>query len=1078
MATKYTPSINILRDKEGEINYLPTPNAKRVAAQIAADFKNGMRSFNIIGSYGTGKSAFLWALSRTLQGEQHYFDVGGLENQKVEVLPFIGEYRSVNEFFSRNFSRESKIATSEELFAEIYHQFHKLGDKNGILVLMVDEFGKFLEFAAKNNPEKELYFLQQLAEFVNDTDHNIILLTTLHQNFDAYSFSLNGPQRQEWQKVKGRYREVTFNEPVEQLLFLAGEKLSQNSNLELDREKIALSAELFGQAKAFQLSPVFISNLALKLFPLDLFTASVATLAMQRYGQNERSLFSFLEDTNYAGVHGGYDTRTNPFYNLANFYDYLLFNYYSLLTSKHNPDYSAWSGIKSALERVENELEPSDLLFNCQKTIKAIGLLNIFSARGAHLQPEVLKAYLEQCLGIEETDDVLDALVSRKILLYRNYEKRYVISEGTDVDIQSELLLAGDQVGEIEDLVSLLKKYFSFPPVFAKQYYYLTGTPRIFEFLISHHPETKQDLSDDIDGFINLIFNEKLTIDQLRAISKKHSGSPMLYGFFKNTAAIRYLLWEIEKTKKTMENVPKDDRVAQRELTNIRQHQEALLNHYILSNLHSRSQEVVWIFEGEIQKINSKRDFNTCLSGICKNVYSNTPFYLSELVNRSKLTSQIHTAKRSYFKSLVENWGEEDMGFDKDKFPPEKTIYLTLLKANGLVPNPDKPSAPVSVSEDSSFLPLWQFGEEFLEKAKQHRYPLTEFSNALQKPPFKLKRGLIDFWVPTFLYLKKDEFALFANGIYLPEISAETLELIAKRPQDFDIKAFDVDGVRLEIFNSYRQLLNQSWKDKTDNDTFIETIRPFLSFYKSLPEYSKNTKRLRKDSLAIRDAIATATDPEKTFFEDFPNALGMTLSQLRESSEVLGDYIAKLKNAIREIRTSHDELVNRFESFILDEVLYERLSFEQYQEKLRERFKNVKQHLLLPHQKTFLLRLSSELDDRKAWLSSIAQALVGRTLENLRDEDEPLLYDKLKNLILELYSLSQLVEQPVDESKEEVFGLEISSFEAVKKQVVRYPKKKKTEISRIEEALKVQLGKDKTLNIAALANVLKGLLEK
>ena len=59
-----------------------------------------------------------------------------------------------------------------------------------------------------------------------------------------------------------------------------------------------------------------------------------------------------------------------------------------------------------------------------------------------------------------------------------------------------------------------------------------------------------------------------------------------------------------------------------------------------------------------------------------------------------------------------------------------------------------------------------------------------------------------------------------------------------------------------------------------------------------------------------------------------------------------------------------------------------------------------------------------------------------------------------------------------------VFGLEITTFEQVEKKILRYPKKKKGEINRIEDAVKAQLGSDKTLNIAALANLLKDLLKK
>lgn len=1074
MATNYTPSVNILRDHNGQINYLPTPNANRIAAQIAADFENGIRSFTIIGSYGTGKSSFLWALSNTLRGKKHFFDVGALEKMKAQVLPFVGEFSSVAEFISEKILNSN--GSPEQIFAEIFHRYHKLG-KNGLLVLMLDEFGKFLEYAAKNNPERELYFIQQLAEFVNNPEYNILMLTTLHQNFDAYSFSLGEAQRQEWSKVKGRFREITFNEPVEQLLLLAGERLSEDATISPERQKVTEVAELFIKTKAFPFKSDFANTLALKLFPLDLFSASVAALAMQRYGQNERSLFSFLEGTEHTGIRGKYDTRTNPFYNLANLHDNLVFNYYSFINSKYNPDYSAWAGIRGALERVENEIE-EHFLANCLKIVKAVGLLNVFASKGSNLDNNFLIQYGKTCLGIEDTKLCLQALIDRKILFYRNYQRRFIILEGTDVDIDSELMLAGDQIGEIEDVVGLLNKYFSFPAVFAKEYYYKTGTPRIFEFVISQYPETKLTPVGDTDGYVNLVFNEKLSETQIKEISKNLPDKAVLYGVFKNMAAIRNQLKDIQKTNKTIENIPSEDRVAHRELANIKQHQEILLNHIVLSSLYGSENDVVWVFKGKVETIRSKRELNRCLTKICSDIYPDTPVYRSELVNRSKLSSQIHTAKRAYFRQLVNHWGEEDLGFEKDKFPPEKTIYLTLLRENGLESSQQHLLEQPKLIDGSSFEVLWKHGEQFLEKARKHRLPLTDFSESLAKPPFKLKQGLIDFWLPTFLFLKRDEFALFGNGIYIPELREETLELLAKCPEDYFIKAFDVAGVRLDIFNRYRLFLNQGTKGNASNRAFVETIRPFLTFYKGLPEYAKHTNRLQKESLAVRRVISTATDPEKTFFEDFPSALGMTLAQLKKSPEILGEYINRLQDAIREIRSCHDELVNRFELFIAEEVLYETLPFEKYKTKLRERFKEIKQHRLLPYHKTLLLRLASELDDRKAWLSSIAQAVVGKTLENLRDEDEPLLYDKFKDIVLELDTLAQLSREGIDDEKEDAFGLEITTFESVEKKVVRFPKKKKAEISRIEQELRTRLGKDKTLNIAALANVLKDLLQK
>ena len=80
------------------------------------------------------------------------------------------------------------------------------------------------------NPEEELYFIQQFAEYIGNPRRNIVLITTLHQNFNSYAYKLNNSQQNEWEKVKGRFKEIVFNEPVEQLLFLASNFLKENNS--------------------------------------------------------------------------------------------------------------------------------------------------------------------------------------------------------------------------------------------------------------------------------------------------------------------------------------------------------------------------------------------------------------------------------------------------------------------------------------------------------------------------------------------------------------------------------------------------------------------------------------------------------------------------------------------------------------------------------------------------------------------------------------------------------------------------------------------------------------------------------
>ncbi|GAB3761535.1 hypothetical protein [Spirosoma pomorum] len=1083
--TNYTPSVNIIRDAERNLTYYTTSNAERVVHQISNDYKKGNRSFNIIGSYGSGKSSLLWAFEQTLKDKRPFFDVSLVASPHVKFINFIGEYRSIIDVFAESFGLNpyNTPNLSQTILSEIFSQYYKLdrqSEKTPLLVLVIDEFGKFLEYAASNHPERELYFIQELTEFINNTDYNFCLITAVHQNIAAYAQSLTEAQQNEWAKVKGRFREITFNEPVEQLLVLMAHHLNGNNK---NTRKALVALEIAQKTKALRLDKSLVQEIASKLYPLDILAATVLTIALQRYGQNERSLFSFLQASDHTGLGSFETTPINPFYNVSNVFDYLTFNYYSFLNSRENGDYIAWLGIRLALETVERsfleQVEPYE------KLVKAIGLLSLIIPQNAVMDRAFLEKYGQFCLGLKNAGQLIDDLSQRNIIQYRTYKGRYVPNEGTDLDIQ--LALRQANVDAINNVATLLQRYYHLPPVLAKMYTYKTGTPRSFEYHISEYPITKRPVGET-DGYINLIFNSSLTIDEIKHHSTSHQEA-IIYVHYQNTEPIREQLEELQRIQNVIERNP-DDRVAVRELKKIHQNHKDLLNHYIIDGMlqdKTVDTPTVWVFQGDQKEgICSRRDFNKLLSQVCKQVYYNTPTFKNELINRHRISSSMFKPKRDFIQRLVSHWNEPDLGFEKDRFPPEKTIYLTLLKENGL--NPNRPTVgsianqsihQIEIAKDSSFRKVWEESEEFLTKSKIGKRSVVELVEILSEQPYKLKQGLIDFWLPTFLFIKRDDFALFEGDTYVPKITDDVLELINKHPHRYAVKAFSLDGVRLDLFNSYRHLINQSTELSFGSQAFIETIKPFLVFYRELPEYSKQTKRLSKEAIAIRDSIVQSKEPEKTFFEDFPLALGYSIDSLQTSDDEIEHYINRLQDAIRELRTSYDELISRFEKFILEEYVGDELAFNEYRSRLQSRFQNVQMHMLLTNQKAFVQRLRSPLDDRKAWLNAIAQAIVGKSLDTFRDDDELRLYDKFKRTIRDLDNLTNLSANDVNPDQEAVFSVEITSLaDGVSKDLVRMPAHKQKQVEKVEAYIRKKLQEDNDINIAALTNILKDLLKK
>jgi hypothetical protein len=1072
MKTKSNVSVNILRDKNRELIYYPTPNAIRVVDDIFTFFKNGNRSFSIIGSYGTGKSSFLLALQKTLNKEKKYFKLKDTTDYKVEFINIVGEAKSIKDAFAEYFDLNNKKVNTNDILNEIYSKYHSLGKKNPLLVISIDEFGKFLEYAANNKPEEELYFVQQLAEFANNTDHNIILLTTIHQNFDAYAVELKNSQKQEWTKVKGRFKEVTFNEPIEQLLFLASEKLANEEKAIISKKQLTESISLLKNINIFSLSDEFAMEVGKNLYPIDLISAGTIALCIQRYGQNERSLFSFLEATDKRSIQYHIENKPKQIYNLESVYDFLVNEFYSYINSKFNVDYTGWSSLFRAIDSVENQIEKDVEIYI--SIIKVIGLLNIVGKQSSDLNKKNINIYLSNYLNIDNPELYINQLELKKIIRYQNYNNRYVPYEGTDVDINLELIKVANEIEEIVDIATMLQKNYDLPPIVAKKETFEKGAPRLFEYRISSEP-IFETAKNEIDGFINLIFNPKIKKEEIIKKSENNNQA-ILYGYYKNSKNIKDLLTEIEKANKAMEqNI--DDKVAYKEFRNIAIRYQTILNHKILNNYFSKQKEVIWIFNGEEVTINSKREFNSQLSKICQIVYNKAPHFNNELVNKHKISASINTAKNAYFNALINNWDKTDLGFHYDKYPPEKTIFLTLLKNNDINFVTSSSGTNYNISETNSFNYLWKESVDFLQNAKSNRRNISDLIDILSKEPFKLKKGLLEFWIPTFLFLTRDDFALFQDDIFMANITEEVLVLISKKPEGFSIKSFDIQGPKLDIFNCYRDYFGLDKKTKGSKSSFIETVKPFLTFYRDLPLYAKQTQRLSANTLMLRDYIAKSKEPEKLLFQELPTAFGYKETDFSKPTTIT-EYTNLIKSSIKELRSCYDDLINRFETFLLDEYLEEGLDFEIYQQKFQARYKHLRRHLLFQNQKSFVQRIDSQIDDKKAWLNSFVFGVIGNTLEKLTDEQEKVLYDKTKSIISEIDSLNTLSKEDFDEKTEKVFNLKLDTFnQHTKDRTIRIPQNKSKKIIDTEKNVKKHLSSDKITDIAVLINLLNELLD-
>ena len=127
-------STNILSEYSKEdFRYIVTPSAEAVSDEILNALGKRYRCLSLIGSYGTGKSSFLYALGKSILGEADYFP--NLTSSSATVFKSVGQYESL-------LSQLGSVLKSKPNLDSIFHALKEVDSKGNRVYIFLDEFGR------------------------------------------------------------------------------------------------------------------------------------------------------------------------------------------------------------------------------------------------------------------------------------------------------------------------------------------------------------------------------------------------------------------------------------------------------------------------------------------------------------------------------------------------------------------------------------------------------------------------------------------------------------------------------------------------------------------------------------------------------------------------------------------------------------------------------------------------------------------------------------------------------------------------------------------------------------------------
>ncbi len=1084
--------------------------------------KSGLRSWRITGDYGSGKSSFALLLANLVgrpkkdlpkhvrplvdvlaipRGSKPYLPVlvtGSRESLSLAVArAFIGAVKSNSN--RRKFSEleqlkklidSPKKATDADILNTMVSVSDHLVDReefSGSLIIL-DELGKFLEFAAVNPEQQDVFFLQQLGEIsARSGSSPIVTIGLLHQGFGAYANQLSDTAQREWEKIGGRYESLTFSQPLSQVATLI------SSALQVDLKKLprgweskaqssmdsAIEMGMFGGSRG----KTALKAIAPTLYPLHPTILPVLNRFFRRFGQNERSLFSFLLSSEPYALPDFAHKKANceNIYRLSDFYDFAAENFAHRLSAQSFR--SHWNHIEAIVQAYP------DRDSTALRVLKTIAVLNILEVDELSPTKDVLALCLDETDGL---DEVLDHLTYKTgVIFNRGTTRGYSLWPNTSVNLEQAMCEAAERVTSLPPMADVARQRLEKRPIVARKHYIETGTLRHFsvEYLTAQEfTHNIKNLSPEhlADGLLAVVLCEKQDecLQVSKVIQKGDLNSEVIVAVSPPLGGLIGHAKDLEQWHWVQNNIGelKDDRFASEEVARQISTISKLIENWLQVHLNiqglpqglGEQRGIKWFHNGKPAKaLNAGGSLQSFLSSLCSDeLFPDAPRIHNELINRHAISSAAAGARQKLFGLMLKNGDRESLGFPPDKAPPAKSMYLSVLKAGNIHRKEKKEwiiAAPNQEKDHCNLRPALDAIRDKLEEQSDARVKVSDIYILLRAKPFGVRDGLIPILLLVVLLEYESEIAVYEDGQFVPDIEEFAIMRLVKAPETFEFQLCRITGVRRKIIQQLAEVVNGGKAEKGD---LLSIVRPLCLFVAGLPEYARNTDNLTDSTLALRKAVQKAQEPANLVFKSIPSALGFKNGKIEPNQ-----LATELASSLSELRRCFPELQSRLSQAIL-KCFGSDANLEEWRAETSGKAELVLQHLADAELRSFCLKLHDDILPEKEWLESLGSLLTRRPPSRWGDRDEETFNEAIK-----LYSarflrvLSTCFDQDASLPSESI-RLAITKRDGSEQDIVlSLDKQKQKEIDLLKKQLRQNIPKDSNTAIVALSQIMWDLLK-
>ena len=726
-----------------------------------------------------------------------------------------------------------------------------------------------------------------------------------------------------------------------------------------------------------------------------------------RYGQHERTLFSFLTGPDPASAASFLATTDLPArgrlpsLGLEAVYDYFVAS--GALSVRASGRSSRWTEIATRLR------DAHGLSARQRRLAKTIAVLNLVATSGTlRASPKILS------LAEGDAGEALAQLEAAGLVTYRSFADEYRIWQGTDIDI-ADLLDAAHHHVKRQDLVELLAAVESPPPVVAARHSAEHHLLRVFaqRYAAGGEPVEPLDAFSPYDGEVLLCVGPDPAAPEMHP--PPAAAKPAVAAIPDGVGALESAAREVAAVKMALDDPSvADDWVARRELGERLAQSRAELSCAVASTFGTRTCRWV-LLNGEAdggRELTAGRG-SAPLSEAADTAYPDTPTVRNEMLNRTDLTSQGAKARRLLIEAMIERGDRASLGLDGHG--PEVAMYRAFLLRTGLhgpgadnilnnddgtddhngpgtdnnpdADGPDTRNEAMSFRRpsDPSLQPAWDVLAGEFNRAADRRVNLADVYAALLSPPIGMRAGVVPVLVVAGLLAFSDEVAVYEHGTFVPILTPEAAERLVRNPNHFDVKHFaNTTGARRQAVDDLAARLGvrpHSGRRRVAN--VLSVVGHLVSEVSRLDNYARRTGRLSPEARGARDALVAAVEPDDLLFDSLPKVFGFgPISAGARSYSRAGAYAEAVGSALDELSACGQNLLGELLRLVLDNCA------ESTRLAVTGQAASLAGEVLDPGVRAFVLTLANDqVEADEDWAKAVATVVASKAPAEWADED-------------------------------------------------------------------------------------------